>query len=94
MSESSERCAKALISGTVQGVGFRYTTRESAESLGARGYVRNLPDRRVEAVFEGSDDVVERALTFVRHGPPGSLVTRVEVEELPPQGYTTFEIRH
>ena len=94
MSKSSQRCVKALISGTVQGVGFRYTTRQSAEKLGAHGYVMNLPDRRVEAVFEGSDDVVERALAFVRHGPPGSRVTHVEVDELPPQGYTTFEIRH
>ncbi len=90
----AERCARALISGTVQGVGFRDSTQRSARALGARGYVRNLPDRRVEAVFEGSLETVESALAFVREGPPGARVTGVEVEELTTQGFRGFEIRY
>jgi acylphosphatase len=89
-----QRCVRALISGIVQGVGFRDSTQRSALALGARGYVKNLTDRRVEAVFEGSPETVERALAFVRQGPRGSRVTRVEVEELSSQGFPGFEIRY
>ena len=85
---------RALISGTVQGVGFRDSTQRRALALGARGYVKNLPDRRVEAVFEGSPETVESALAFVREGPRGSHVTQVEVEELSGQSFRGFEIRY
>lgn len=78
--ESNEsRCVRVRVSGNVQGVGFRYATLVTAESLGARGWVRNLPDRRVEAVFEGRPEVVERALGFIHEGPPGSRVDFVEL---------------
>ncbi len=90
----ADRCVRARISGRVQGVGFRWATRRTAVSAGARGYVRNLPDDRVEAVFEGSESVVDRVLAFVREGPAGAHVTGVEIESLPSSGYTDFEIRH
>jgi acylphosphatase len=90
----AERCVRALISGTVQGVWFRNATQRSARALGARGYVRNLPDRRVEAVFQGNPDTVESALAFVREGPPDARVTQVEVEELSNQEFHDFEIRY
>jgi acylphosphatase len=90
----AERCVRALISGTVQGVWFRDSTRRSAQALGARGYVRNLPDGRVEAVFEGEPESVDGALAFVREGPRGARVTGVEVEELSTQGFAGFEIRY
>lgn len=89
-----DRCVRAWISGRVQGVGFRFATQRAAVSLGARGYVRNLPDDRVEAVFEGSDAIVDQALSFVRDGPPGARVTNVEIESLPSAGYMDFEIRY
>jgi acylphosphatase len=73
-------------------VGFRFATRRAALALGARGYVRKLPDRRVEAVFEGSEAIVEQALAFVRRGPSHARVTGVESETLPPQGFSDFEI--
>ena len=85
---------RALVSGTVQGVGFRYATHRAARSLGARGYVRNLPDQRVEAVFEGSAEIVEQALAFGREGPPHAHVNGVETESLEPRGFKDFEIRH
>ena len=85
---------RARIRGIVQGVGFRYATQRRAKALGVRGYVRNLPDQSVEAVFEGSAAVVEEAIAFVRRGPSGSRVAGVEVEPLTPQGFPDFEIRH
>ena len=56
--------------------------------------MRNLPDQRVEAVFEGDEAVVARALDFVRQGPPHARVDGVEVEPLPLAGYPDFEILH
>ena len=94
MAVVKERCVRARVSGTVQGVGFRDSTQRAALKLGARGYVKNLPDRRVEAVFEGSPETVESALAFVHEGPPGSRVTHVEVEELSGPGFRGFEIRY
>jgi len=83
------------IRGRVQGVWFRESTRRVAEELGVSGWIRNLPDGGVEAVFEGELERVERALAFVRRGPSRARVEQVEVcEELPvaTQG-TRFEIR-
>ena len=88
-----DRSVRALISGIVQGVGFRYATEREARALGARGYVQNLADRRVEAVFEGDAETVDRALAFVREGPPLANVTGVEVEPISYQGFSGFEIR-
>jgi acylphosphatase len=68
-----------LIEGRVQGVFFRRHTREKAIQNGLRGWVRNLPDGRVEAVFEGDDLAVRRIVEFCRVGPRGSHITRVEV---------------
>ncbi|MCL4441122.1 MAG: acylphosphatase [Firmicutes bacterium] len=69
------------ISGRVQGVCFRAYTREVAESLGIRGWVRNLPDGRVEAVIEGDHSAVEKMLEWCRTGTPPAQVKRVEVIE-------------
>ena len=61
--------AHVLVSGRVQGVWFRESTRERAEQLGLTGWVRNLRDGRVEAVFEGEPEAVDAALDFCRTGP-------------------------
>ncbi len=73
--------AHAIISGRVQGVWFRYATRERAEELGVTGWVRNLHDGRVEARFEGDPGAVRAALEFVREGPPHAQVEDVKVHE-------------
>jgi acylphosphatase len=81
------------ISGRVQGVWFRESTRRTAAALGLCGWVRNLSDGRVEAVFEGEPASVEQALAFVRRGPPHASVLHVEIREEPPTGDADFEVR-
>jgi acylphosphatase len=71
--------AHVYVSGRVQGVFFRYETKERADELGVTGWVKNLPDGRVEAVFEGERDGVEKMIDFCRVGPPGARVTKVEI---------------
>lgn len=82
------------IRGQVQGVWFRQSTRRVAEQLGLAGWVRNLPDGRVEVVFEGEASAVESALEFVRAGPAQSRVVEVEIREEPPaERGARFEVR-
>ena len=71
--------AHVFISGKVQGVFFRYATLEEAKARGVCGWVRNLPDKRVEAVFEGEKEAVEEMIAFCHRGPPAAKVTKVEV---------------
>ncbi len=87
--------AHVLISGMVQGVSFRYYTRELAQQLGVHGWVRNTHDGRVEAVFEGEKDAVERVLNFCNHGPSGATVSKVDVEwENYRGGFSDFKVRY
>ncbi len=81
-----------MVSGRVQGVGFRFFAEQAAKKAGVAGWVRNLPDGRVETVVEGSDDAVERYLAELRKGPFGSRVTDVAVEERQPGNLESFEI--
>jgi acylphosphatase len=76
--------AQVTVGGRVQGVWFRASTQDMARSLGLTGYVRNLPDGRVEAVFEGPEAKVKSAIAWCRHGPPGARVSSVDVEWLEP----------
>jgi len=69
-----------LISGRVQAVGFRYWTEIKARDLGLTGYVKNLSDGRVEAVFEGNEDIVEQMLELLKKGPSLAEVTGLRVE--------------
>jgi acylphosphatase len=73
-----------LISGRVQGVGFRYFAQAAAEREGLAGWVRNLPDGRVEAVAEGEAEAVDRFGGLLRSGPRHSHVDDVEVVAVPP----------
>lgn len=83
---------RALVSGRVQGVGFRFFARRAAESARVSGWARNLPDGRVETVVEGEPEAVERYLEKIRRGPMGGRVDGVEVEELAPEGHAGFRI--
>ena len=78
-----------IISGRVQGVGFRYFAEEAAAREGLHGWVRNLPDGRVEIAAEGDADALERFERRVRHGPPGARVDAVETDSTPPDGRDT-----
>ena len=83
-----------VVSGDVQGVGFRWFVQEAATRAGATGWVRNLPDGRVEALVEGNADVVARVEAAVRSGPRAARVDRVSIDEEQPEGrFTTFSIR-
>jgi acylphosphatase len=68
-----------FISGIVQGVFFRQKTKQQAGNLGVTGWVRNLSDGRVEAVFEGKEEDVKALVDFCRKGPMGALITNVDV---------------
>ncbi|HSQ78175.1 MAG TPA: acylphosphatase [Nitrospirota bacterium] len=71
--------AHVIIQGLVQGVFFRASTREKALQLGVRGWVRNLPDGGVEAVFEGEKKKVEEVVAWCYKGPPGARVIKVDL---------------
>lgn len=79
----------------MQGVFFRDSTRRAARELGLTGWVRNLPDGRVEAVFEGTREGCRQALEWARVGPPAASVTRVESRWEEEEGgrLIDFEIR-
>jgi acylphosphatase len=70
-----------FISGRVQGVAFRHYTVKTARSLNLAGWVRNLDDGRVEAVFEGRDDDIDAMLAWCRRGPSLARVDHVEIHE-------------
>lgn len=75
---------RLLISGRVQGVGFRASTVRAASAYPAlRGFVRNLPDGRVEAVFAGSESEVLEMVRWCHQGPPSARVSQVEIFEEP-----------
>ena len=85
--------ADVIVSGRVQGVFIRAETREVARRLGVVGWVRNLPDGRVEAVFEGSRDAVEAMVNWCYQGSSGAQVTDVKVQYTQPEGLTGFQVR-
>ncbi|PSP28719.1 acylphosphatase [Halobacteriales archaeon QH_2_65_14] len=90
----SERTrAHVYVSGKVQGVYFRATTRDEARDRDVDGWVRNLDDGRVEAVFEGSEEDVERLVEFCHEGSPAARVDDVEVDYEQPQGEDGFRVR-
>ena len=81
-----------IVSGLVQGVGFRYSLAGRAEARGVAGWVRNRPDGSVEAVLEGADDEVEALVEWCRLGPRGARVDRVEADDEQPSGLRGFTI--
>ena len=90
-----EAAYRAVIHGRVQGVGFRYTAVSQALRLGLTGWVRNCRDGTVETHVEGDSVKTDEFLSWLRHGPPGATVTRVDKQSVPPHGtYRTFSIEY
>lgn len=86
--------AHVWISGRVQGVFFRTYTQEEATKLGLTGWVRNLSDGRVEAVFEGNPQAIKQIIKWCHHGPSTARVAQVDVNwEQPTQDLNRFETR-
>jgi acylphosphatase len=82
-----------LVSGRVQGVGYRYFTLRSAEALGVSGFVRNLEDGRVEVIGEASEEVLAEFEGKLRQGPAFSAVSAVERTLITPRGDRGFHVR-
>ena len=80
-------------SGRVQGVFFRAETRARAQSLGVAGWVANLPDGSVEAVFEGDEEPVESMVRWCGDGPDGARVDELDVVREEPEGEVGFRVR-
>jgi acylphosphatase len=93
----TDACAHVHISGYVQGVLFRVSTARRAQALGLVGWVRNLPDGRVEALFRGEEDAVRSMVEWCRSGPPHATVESLDVAweqpgEQPDERFTRFEM--
>ena len=86
------RRVRVRVAGRVQGVFYRTSCASRARELGLGGSVRNLPDGRVEAVFEGPDAAVDQMVTWCRIGPELAVVDAVEVVSQEPIGEVTFRI--
>ena len=83
---------RSYVSGRVQGVGFRYATAEKAEALRLTGYVRNLPDRRVEVLANGEESAVLALRNWLWQGPSLARVAHVQCETTPYQDFHDFRI--
>lgn len=84
---------RVIVSGRVQGVGFRDATVRQARARGVAGWVRNRPVGTVEAVFEGDPEAVAALVSWCEEGPRMALVDRVEAVEEPDEGLAGFEVR-
>ena len=82
-----------VVSGMVQGVGYRYTLRMVADEAGVAGWVRNRHDDTVEAELEGNPDQVDEVLAWMAEGPPGARVSGARVTDATPTGDRGFEVR-
>jgi len=94
MADSIHVRAHLFISGRVQGVGFRAHTQREAERLGITGWVRNMPDGRVELVAEGETTQIDQLVDWCRSGPARAMVADVRVEREAPVGEPAFSIRY
>ena len=84
--------ARVIVRGHVQGVFFRSDARDRAQSLHVAGWIRNVPDGTVEAVFEGEPERVESMVEWCRRGPSGAQVEDVDVDWEEPSGESGFAV--
>lgn len=87
-------CIHCYVSGQVQGVFFRSATRDVARRLGLSGWVRNLPDGRVEVMASGSESQLATLREWLRQGPPAAHVSDVACTPASEQGFIGFSVRH
>lgn len=87
------RRSRAIVTGRVQGVGMRMACARAARSHGVAGWVRNLPDGRVEAQLEGSDEAVEEMVRWLHGGARHARVDGVELSEMTPEAASGFDVR-
>lgn len=87
------RRVHVVVSGDVQGVGFRYTMQHVAQRAGVTGWVRNLRDGRVEAEVEGSDAAVDDVVAWMAEGPRGARVSGAQVTQIAATGGTGFAVQ-
>ena len=88
-----QRAIRCVVAGRVQGVYYRAATAERAAALGLSGWVRNLPDGRVEAVARGSLDALTELAAWLWQGPPAARVASVQVEEWTEAVPERFDVR-
>jgi acylphosphatase len=84
---------RCLVSGRVQGVFYRASTQRKAEALGLTGWVRNLPDGRVEVLASGPEDALKELRDWLWQGPPHAAVTGVQCERTEHPALPRFEVR-
>lgn len=89
---SEKICMHYFVSGRVQGVWFRANTQKEAQKLGVTGWVRNLPDGRVEAMACGSRDQLDALTDWLRRGPEHAEVKDLEFEEMSAQEFEGFQV--
>jgi len=85
---------KIIIKGTVQGVFFREFIKEHAILLNLKGYTKNLPNRNVEAVFQGEPNQIEKMINYCKQGPRTSKPTSITRDIPPKQTFKEFKILH
>ncbi|MCL5736936.1 MAG: acylphosphatase [Actinobacteria bacterium] len=90
---SNARRVHVFVEGRVQGVWFRDSAWQVAGRLGVKGWVRNLPDGRVEAVYEGNAEAVNEMLAWTNRGPDRADVTNVDIHDEEPKGERSFSVR-
>jgi acylphosphatase len=88
------KCFLATIIGSVQGVGFRFNTVQKAQHLGIGGWVKNLSNGSVEVFAEGEEKQIEEFIAFLKKGPFGSRVTKINFEKKIMHGLTNFEVKY
>jgi len=94
MTVYADKAIRATVHGQVQGVGFRYTTRRVAQESGVAGWVRNLPDGSVEVWAQGPAAAVDQMNRFLTTGPPGAVVSTLEIDLVEPDlGLAGFDVR-
>ena len=90
--DSTIACERLILSGRVQGVGFRYFVFREAARLGVTGWVRNLEDGRVECLAQASGAILRTFEISLNEGPPLGQVESIQIQSLPPGAYVEFSI--
>ena len=89
-----QKCVHCVISGKVQGVYYRATTKEVADKYSLKGYVKNLANGDVEAAVEGDENDIEQMIEWLHQGPTRAIVDRVVVKPVLCSNYSDFEVRY